>query len=132
LIHPELEEPNVFWRPRLVTRHAPVNQAGVDLRSPSFDVFVWGEIEPISLHGVHVGTVAKQRSNVGCKTYGHEKTHSAGNRVTLKCRVALLTSLYFAGLKAWEAIKTIHLGIAGIFQVGQVDYTTPKRNPEAD
>jgi hypothetical protein len=36
----------------------------------------------------------------------------------------LLTSLYFAGLKAWEAIKTIHLGIAGIFQVGQVDYTT--------
>src|SRR5216684_177612 len=50
----------------------------------------------------------------------------------LKCRVALLTSLYFAGLKAWEATETIHLGIAGIFQVGRVDYTTRKRNPEAN
>ena len=39
-IYPELEERKAFWRPRLVTRHAPVNQAGVDLRSPSFDVFV--------------------------------------------------------------------------------------------
>jgi hypothetical protein len=32
----------------------------------------------------------------------------------LKCRVALLTSLYSARLKVWEAIETIHLGIAGI------------------
>jgi hypothetical protein len=46
---------------------------------------------------------------------------------TLKCRGALLTSLYFAGLKAWEAIETIHLGIAGIFQVGRVDYTRDRR-----
>jgi hypothetical protein len=57
---------------------------------------------------------------------------------TLKCRVALLTSLYFAGLKAWEAIETIHLGIAGIFQVGRVDYTrdrrigSPKMSPRRD
>src|SRR5713226_6460794 len=84
------------------------------------------------LHGIDVRAVAKQGPNVGCKTYGHDKTPAAGIGVTLKCRVALLTSLYFAGLKAWEAIETIHLGIAGIFQVGRVDYTTRKRNPEAN
>jgi catechol 2,3-dioxygenase-like lactoylglutathione lyase family enzyme len=38
---------------------------------------------------------------------------------------SLLTSLNFARLKAWEAIETIHLGMAGIVQVGRVDYTTP-------
>ena len=36
----------------------------------------------------------------------------------------MLTSLFFAGLKGWEAIETIHLGIAGALVVGQVDYTT--------
>jgi hypothetical protein len=39
-------------------------------------------------------------------------------------RVALLTSLSFAEPKGWEAIKTIQLGIAGVFQTGSIDYTT--------
>jgi hypothetical protein len=35
-----------------------------------------------------------------------------------------LTSLSFAELKGWEAIKTIQLGIAGVFRTGAIDYTT--------
>jgi hypothetical protein len=45
-------------------------------------------------------------------------------RLHLECRVAPLASLSFAELKGWEAIETIHLGIAGVFLACRVDYTT--------
>ena len=48
----------------------------------------------------------------------------------VECRIAPLTSLIFAELKGWEAIETIHLGIADLFQVNRVDYTTRTKTAE--
>src|SRR4030095_11782912 len=60
LIHPELEGPQPVWRPRFVAGHAPVHQTGVDFGRPSLDLLIRGEIEPVSLHGIYIRTIAEQ------------------------------------------------------------------------
>src|SRR5258706_7756160 len=116
LIHPEPEEPQPVWRPGFVAGHAPVHQTGIDFGRPSFDLLVRGEIEPVSLHRIQVWTVAEQWPDIDSETCGHGNAPAAVAPLNIECRVALLTSLSFAGLKGWEAIETIPLGTAGIFQ----------------
>src|SRR5262249_7194252 len=107
LIHPELEERQTVWRPGFVAGHAPVHQTSVDFWRPSFDLLVRGEIEPVSLHRIHVWTVAEQWPDIDSETCGHDDALAAVAPLHIECRVALLTSLSFARLKGWEAIETI-------------------------
>src|SRR3989442_15680291 len=64
LIHPTLEKRQTLRRPRFVARHAAVRQARVNLGCPSSDVLVAGKVQSEPLHGIHVGTVAKQWPNI--------------------------------------------------------------------
>jgi hypothetical protein len=74
--HPALEQGKALFGPGLVTWHAPVFEARVDLFGLRLDLIVRREVKPVFLHRVHIGTVAKQRPDVDLEAYSHRENSS--------------------------------------------------------
>src|SRR5437667_11980290 len=70
-VHPAFEQCYVLVWPRPIARHAAVLEGRVDLPGPGLDLGVGRQVETIVLHGVHIGRIAKQRSNIRGVAYSH-------------------------------------------------------------
>src|SRR5271165_6241159 len=76
--HPLFEAVDLFLGPRVVAGHAAVFQAREDAARLRAHVVIRREVEAERLHGLHIGIVAKQGSNISAEAESHESPIRGG------------------------------------------------------
>src|SRR5271165_758441 len=77
--HPLFEAVDLFLGPRVVAGHAAVFQAREDAARLRAHVVIRREVEAERLHGLHMGIVAKQGSNISAEAESHKPPPRIGD-----------------------------------------------------